>query len=203
MTSIQVAFVILVLERFEILDHCIHLSTNRHKVKLPSLLQLLHQSQLQQISAYWTLQSERVRFANWFECYRRRPKQTRESLRPKTIERCRSMLVYRRLNMSEQFFVNSQYMNKSFSSCLPFSSPSLNNSSEIVAKRVAFSFEGLEETFGRSKKQAVFSAHDICLEVVRQRASRNPHRRGLLDLIVYNTFQWTNYKNNMVVVYKC
>ena len=78
------------------------------------------------------------------------------------------MLVYRRLNMSEQFFVNSQYMSKSFSSCLPFSSPSLNgvwlihhNSSEIVAKRVAFSFEGLEETFGecffsRSKKQTVY-----------------------------------------------
>ena len=52
--------------------------------------------------AYWTLQSERVRSANRFECYRRRPKQTRESihgnltktftescgrfLRPKTIE---------------------------------------------------------------------------------------------------------------------
>ena len=105
------------------------------------------------------------------------------------------MLVYRRLNMSERFFVNSQYMNKSFSSCFPFSSPSLNNSSEIVVKRVAFSFEGLEETFGecffRSKKQAVFSTHDICLEVVRQRASRNPHRRGLLDLIVYNTFRTT------------
>ena len=33
MTSIQVAFVILVLERFEILDHCIHLSRNRYKVK--------------------------------------------------------------------------------------------------------------------------------------------------------------------------
>ena len=46
MTSIQVAFVIFVLERFEILDHCIHLSRNRYKVKLPSLLQLLHQSQL-------------------------------------------------------------------------------------------------------------------------------------------------------------
>ena len=54
MTSIQVAFVILVLERFEILDHCIHLSRDRYKVKLPSLLQLLHQSQLQQISAYWS-----------------------------------------------------------------------------------------------------------------------------------------------------
>jgi len=76
--------------------------------------------------------------------------------------------------MSEQFFVNAQYMNKSFSSFLPFSSPSLNgvwlihhNSSEIVAKLVAFSFEGLEETFGecffsRSKKETVFSAHDIC-----------------------------------------
>ena len=72
MTSIQVAFVILVLERFEILDHCIHLSRNRYKVKLPSLLQLLHQSQLQQISAYWTLKRERVRFANRFEFYRRR-----------------------------------------------------------------------------------------------------------------------------------
>ena len=81
-------------------------------------------------------------------------------------------------------------MNKSFSSCLPFSSPSLDgvwlihhNSSEIVAKRVAFSFEGLEETFGecffsRSKKQAVFSAHDICLEAVRERASpKSPSKR--------------------------
>ena len=55
----RVAFVILVLRRFEILDHCIHLPRNRYKVKLPSLLQLLHQSQLQQISAYWTLQREK------------------------------------------------------------------------------------------------------------------------------------------------
>lgn len=31
MTSIQVAFVILVLERFEILDHCTHSSRNRYK----------------------------------------------------------------------------------------------------------------------------------------------------------------------------
>ena len=80
MTSLQVAFVILALERFKILDHCIHLSRNRYKVELPSLLQLLHQSQLQQISAYWTLQRERVRSANRFECYRWRPKQTRETL---------------------------------------------------------------------------------------------------------------------------
>ena len=34
MTSIQVAFVILVLRRFEILDHCIHLPRNRYKVKI-------------------------------------------------------------------------------------------------------------------------------------------------------------------------
>ena len=85
----RVAFVILVLGRFEILDHCIHLPRNRYKVKLPSLLQLLHQSQLQQISAYWTLQRERVGFANRFECYRRRPKQTRESLHRNLWNFCR------------------------------------------------------------------------------------------------------------------
>ena len=195
MTSIQVAFVILVLERFEILDHCIHLSTNRYKVKLPSLLQLLHQSQLQQISAYWTLRSRAKESDSQIGSSVIAGDQNKQGkvFDLRQSDRCRSMLVYRRLNMSEQFFVNSQYTNKSFSSCLPFSSPSLNNSSDIVAKRVAFSFEGLEETFGecffsRSKKQAVLSAHDICLEVVRQRASRNPHRRGLLDSIVYNTF---------------
>ena len=37
--SSRVRVVILVLERFEIFDHCIHLSRNRYKIKLPSLLQ--------------------------------------------------------------------------------------------------------------------------------------------------------------------
>ncbi|CAH3185919.1 unnamed protein product, partial [Porites lobata] len=55
-----------------------------------SLLQLLHQSQLQQISAYWTLQRERVRAANWFECYRRRPKQTKEILHGNLWNLCKT-----------------------------------------------------------------------------------------------------------------
>ena len=64
--------------------------------KLPSLLQLLHQSQLQQISPYWTLQRERVRFANRFMCYRRRPKQTRESLHGNLWNLCRKGFMHLR-----------------------------------------------------------------------------------------------------------
>ena len=70
-TSIQVALVILVLVRFKIFNHCIHLSRNKYKVKLAS-------EPLQS-------QREEAWSANQFECYRLWQKQTTETLLGKLL----------------------------------------------------------------------------------------------------------------------
>ena len=60
--SIHFEFVILALARFEILDHSIHSSRNRQKVKLLSQLQQI-------VSVCYTRQREEVRYANKFGCF--------------------------------------------------------------------------------------------------------------------------------------
>lgn len=80
MTSIQVAFVILVLERFEILDHCTHSSRNRYKAKFTAATPTKSTSGNKHLLD--TLEGKSP-IRKSFECYRRRPKQTKESLHGK------------------------------------------------------------------------------------------------------------------------